>query len=453
MCKSRKYLLPAASVMLLVLPAAAARKPGEEIKPGFNLFSKQQDVQLGLEASSEIRKQYQVVNSPELQEYITRVGKKLAAQKEAGDYPYTFTLVSDKSINAFALPGGPTFIHTGLITSADNEAQVAGVLAHEIAHVALRHGTNQASKANLMQIPAVLAGAVTGSGLLAQLTQIGATGFMLRFSRSAETQADLLGARIMSQGGYNPIEMARFFEKLETAGGSRAPQFLSDHPNPGNRVKAVQEEIAGLPRTSYTASAGDFTRVKAQISQLPPPPAKSKASNVAPGQQEAPTIRGSEKFKQVKGQHFALSYPDNWEVLGDQNSATLTLAPREGVVNGPGGTSAIGYGVIVSYFFPETKPKNLQEATDQLIQHMHGSNPSMEVVARDKRKLKVDGSNALSTTLSSNSPYRNQKETDLLVTVDRPEGVFYAVFIAPQRDFQNLQGTFDEMVRSIRFTN
>jgi len=128
----------------------------KEPKPGMNLFSKEQDIQLGIETAAEIEKQYEVIKDPGLQRYIDNVGQKLTRSKRASEFPYTFTVVSDDSINAFALPGGPMFIHTGLIKAAENEAQLAGVMSHEISHVALRHGTNQASKANLIKLPAVL---------------------------------------------------------------------------------------------------------------------------------------------------------------------------------------------------------------------------------------------------------------------------------------------------------
>jgi predicted Zn-dependent protease len=115
----------------MAFPAAAMRKAGDAIKPGFNLFSKEHDVQLGQQAAAQIGKQYHVVENRQLQDYVRQVGERLAAQKVAKDsgFPFTFKLVSDKSINAFALPGGPTFVHTGLIAAADNEAQLAGVLA------------------------------------------------------------------------------------------------------------------------------------------------------------------------------------------------------------------------------------------------------------------------------------------------------------------------------------
>src|SRR3989442_10142349 len=227
----------------LVGAACAARQPGSALKPGFNLFSKEQDVQLGREASQQVLQQYEVVQNPFLENYLRTVGQRLAATPQArdGGFPFTFTLLNDASINAFALPGGPMFVFTGLLNAVDNEAQLAGVMAHEMSHVILRHGTNQASKANLLQIPAVLAGAALGRGgsMMGQLAQLGiGLGFnsvLLKFSRTDESQADAMGAHIAAEAGYNPLEIARFFEKLEASAGSRGPEFLSDHPNPGNR--------------------------------------------------------------------------------------------------------------------------------------------------------------------------------------------------------------------------
>lgn len=134
---------------LTLLTGIAAAQ--DRIKAGWNLFSPEQDVQLGKEAAAEIEKEVTVVNDKQLTDYVARIGKRLADASPAPDYPYTFKVVADPNINAFALPGGPIYIHTGLITSADNEAQLAGVVAHEVGHVALRHSTNQASKAQIFQ--------------------------------------------------------------------------------------------------------------------------------------------------------------------------------------------------------------------------------------------------------------------------------------------------------------
>lgn len=443
--------LSAALVVLLAAGAAFARDPGEEIKPGWNLFSKEQDVQLGREAAQQVLQQYQPVRNEFLQSFVDRIGERLASTPSArqSGFPFDFTLLNDKSVNAFALPGGPMFVFTGLVAEADNEGQLAGVMAHEMAHVILRHGTNQASKANLIQLPAMLAGAAIGSGsMLGQLAQLGiglgANSVLLKFSRSAEDQADALGARLMSEAGYNPIEMARFFEKLEAAGGSRGPQFLSSHPNPGNRVKAVEAEIRALPKREYGFSTGQFQRAKTELGSLPAPP----RSNADRSAVQPPTSQPSGQWQQLRGQTFTVSYPSNWETFGGGDS--VTIAPREGIVQGNGGATSIGYGAILSYYVPSQR-SNLQQATAELIGRLRQQNPTMEV-SRNARRVRVGGAEGLITMLRSASPYGGA-ETDGLLTVARPEGLFYMVFIAPERQFGSLQSAFNQMVNSIRFTS
>ena len=249
--------------------AYAAHQPGEPFRPGMNFFSKQQDVQLGQEAAQQVRQKYRTVQDPFLQDYVRHIGERLAATgpaKESG-FPFTFTVLQDPQVNAFALPGGPMFIFTGLLKAVDNEAQLAAVMAHEMSHVILRHGTHEASKAKMIEIPALLAGAATGNqSILTKLTELGANGFILKFSRDAESDADALGAHLMAEAGYDPLQMAAFFHKLESLGGqgnSRLAQFLSDHPNPGNRERAIEAEAQTIPQRQYGYESGGFSRMKA----------------------------------------------------------------------------------------------------------------------------------------------------------------------------------------------
>jgi predicted Zn-dependent protease len=257
-----------------------------QFHPGFNLFSKEQDVQLGKESADQVRKQMTVIKDPVLTDYVNRVGKRLVSAREAQEsaFPFTFEVVADPSINAFALPGGPMFINTGLLRAVDNEAQLAGVMGHEMSHVILRHGTNQASKSKLIELPAVLGSQMAGGSMAGKLAQLGiglgANSVLLKFSRSAESQADLMGSHLMAENGYNPIEMARFFNKLNAEGGQRAPQFLSDHPNPENREKAIEEEIQKLPQKNYGYQTGQFSRMKQVVAKIREP----KPKQVAPGQ-------------------------------------------------------------------------------------------------------------------------------------------------------------------------
>ncbi|HWQ56868.1 MAG TPA: M48 family metalloprotease [Bryobacteraceae bacterium] len=447
-----KQALAAFIVPVLLGTMALAQQP-RELKPGWNLFSKEQDVQLGKEAAAEIEKQVRVVNDAQLNSYVRRIGERLASTPEAGGFPYSFKVVGDQSLNAFALPGGPTYVHTGLIAAAENEAQLAGVMAHEISHVALRHGTNQASKANLVQLPAVLAGAVLGQngGMLGSLAQLGiglgANSVLMKFSRSAERDADLLGARIMAKAGYNPIEMARFFEKLEAEGGSRGPQFLSSHPNPGNRMKAVEDEIRMMPARNYTTNSGEFAQMRQRAGAIKVPQTASRAqASGGSSSQSVPAISVSGRFRQHRGTSYTVSYPDNWQVIsGQQQSGNVTIAPREGVVEASSG-AAIGVGAVIGL---HPGQGDLRRDTDNLVQQLASTNAGMKAVSSQSGR--VDGQPAMLVTLNSQSPWAGETEVDTLVTVERPDGLFYMVLIAPRSAQSNVQGAFNNMIRSIRF--
>jgi len=447
----RKARLAITIVLAVLCAACAARQPGELIRPGFNVFTKEQDVQLGQEAAQQIRGQVDVVGNRQLQDYISQLGQRLAARPEADDYSYSFTLINEPGINAFALPGGPIFMHSGLVEAADNEAQVAGVLAHEIAHVALRHATNQASKANLIQLPAVLAGAALGDGsLLAQLGQLGlglgVNSILLRYSRDAETQADALGARLMAGAGYDPIEMARFFQKLEEEGGSRAPQFLSSHPNPGNRVRAVEAEVRTFPQREYQAGTGRFPQMKQMVAQLPPPrrPQQQQAAAAI-----SPPSPPTGNFRRLETDALAIDYPNGWQVFGDRGSAVVTIAPREGLVRTASGGTAIGYGAVLSYYYPPAGRLDLRRSTQELIAQLGSINPNLRVNG-NARALRIGGSPAMLTPLLGASPYGGP-EANFLLTVARPEGLFYIVFVGPRSHFAQLEGVFNQMLQSVRF--
>lgn len=430
----------------------------KQLKPGWNLFSVQQDVQLGKEASQQVYSQMPVVHNAELDNYLANILHKLEQSPHAKYFggtnepiPYTIHAVYDKNINAFSLPGGPIFINTGLFGATENEAQLAGVIAHEMSHVVLRHATNQASKQNAISLPATLLGALTGNGILGQLTKLGiglgANSVLLKYSRGDESQADYNGAEIMADAGYNPIEMAHFFEKLEQQSGSgRALQFLSDHPNPGNRVQAVQDEIRQLPQRNYVeGQTGEFQRIKDLVSHLAAPGQLHGSYGNDPHVAGAPSARPSSRLREYRGQAFALDYPDNWQVFGDQGSKMVTIAPPDGVIQG-----AVGYGLEASYYFPPGNGIDLARDTQALIQQLQKENSGMRV-GRASRTVSVGGERGLETTLNSKSPYQGEEEVDELITVARPEGLFYMVFIAPRSEYDQIQATFREILKSLRF--
>lgn len=223
----------------------------DEPKPGFNIFKPEQDVQIGRQAAAEMEKQLKIVDDPEVLILVEDLGKELSTNASQYAFPFEFKAIKEKAINAFALPGGPIYVNSGTIQAVRTQGELAGVIAHEISHVILRHGTNQASKAIVLQSFANLGGGVLPDSAVSSVIQaaggIGLNSLFLKYSRSAETQADVMGSHLMAKAGYDPNDLASFFDVLNAeTKGSRQPQFFSSHPNPDNRSKRIRDEIRRL---------------------------------------------------------------------------------------------------------------------------------------------------------------------------------------------------------------
>src|SRR5262245_12211607 len=257
------------------------------IKAPDNKYTPAQDVELGLQAAREIRQQLPILDDDEARSYVEGVGRRLVAAIPSNlqhpEFKYTFEVVNVREINASALPGGPMFVNRGMIETAHTEGEVAGVMAHEISHVALRHGTAQASKATQYEVGSVLgqiAGAISGGGwgqVVSGASQFGFGAAFLRFSREYEKQADLEGAHIMADAGYDPRDMANVFKTIEKEGGSGGPQWLSDHPNPGNRVDYITREAEHLRVQNPIRDTRAFEQAQAHLKRLPKAPTTEEA--------------------------------------------------------------------------------------------------------------------------------------------------------------------------------
>ncbi len=457
-------------VLLLFLSAAlslissSAHAQRTSLKPGMNAFSPQQDISMGAKYASEVEKQSPLCNDPKVDAYLTKLGMRLVDHLNTFGvkYPWEFHCVNDKAINAFALPGGYVFINRGAIEAADYEAELAAVMAHELSHVALRHGTNQATKAQYAQIGSGIAG-IAGSifGGLAGAAISGAVQFatgsvLLKYSRSAETQADVMGTQVLYDSGFDPRAMAAFFEKLNSA--QAPPEFFSDHPNPENRVERVSEEIrklGGAPPDAQKDSP-EFEAIKREVMALPVA-AKAKpaaAAAAVSGIPKAGTVKVSPPSKKYAGLDVGaakLKYPDDWKKYGDSNN--VTLAPDGGVVDNGRGQAEVAYGMMVSVAKLEGTPPAgqdaLQAATEKLITSMEEENANMKIT-RDPKEVSLNGERALSTFLTNDSPNGGQ-ETDWLITVMRPEGLVYFVCVAPREDYNSFSGAFTNVLDSVRF--
>src|SRR3954463_15914873 len=273
-----KSTLVAASLVAFVATSAAQT----QVTAPKNKYSPSDDVKLGQEAAQQVEKEMPVMHDSQINGYLQRIGARLVenipAEFRHPEFRYTFTGVNLKEINAFALPGGPMFVNRGMIEKAHNEGEVAGVMAHELSHVALRHGTAQETKATPYEVGSVagaILGAIVGGNagtLIAQGTQFGLGTAFLRFSREFEKQADIEGSQIMARAGYDPRDMANMFKTIEQQGGSGGPQWLSDHPNPGDRYAYISKEAASLRVANARHDSSAFQSVQARLRQMSPAP-------------------------------------------------------------------------------------------------------------------------------------------------------------------------------------
>jgi beta-barrel assembly-enhancing protease len=435
------------AVLLALACAPGLLAQRSKLKPPWNMYSPETDVQVGKQNARMLEKRLPLCNDPKVDAYLTKLGMSLVAKLPTRgiQYPWEFHCVNSKEINAFALPGGFVFVNRGAIEAADNEAQLAAVMAHELSHVVLRHGTAQASKAQLMQGAAGIFGGIfggsTSGALLSQGVALGAGGLLLRYSRSDETQADVLGTQALYDAGYDPRAMAQFFEKLEAeTKGKNPPQFLSDHPNPGNRVERVDEEIdklGGVPANAKRDSA-EFEAAKREVMSLPivkTPPASAASAAPAPP---------SGNFVDYQGNGYALKVPENWKKYEDNGS--VTYAP-DGGISQKGG---LAYGMIasVNQMQADTSEHALENATQALIQELAKANPGLQVT-REPGRVQLNGQPGLSTYLSNDSPAGGQ-ETDWLVTVLRPQGLVSFLCVAPKAAYSEYEKTFTAVLDSVR---
>src|SRR5262245_47346112 len=435
-------------VTLVVLLAVALplRADRTQMKPGFNLFSPQQDVEMGRQVAQDAERQLPMLNNRQAQAYIDSLGRQLASRAPGEKYPYQFKIVNDKSINAFALPGGFVYVNRGTIEAAQNEAQLASVIAHEIGHVALRHGTNQVTKAYATQgLASILGGVLGGNSVGSVLGQLGigfgANSILLKNSRDAERQADLMGAQILYDSGYDPTAMVAFFEKLQSESKGRAIQFFSNHPNPENRIVSVKSEIqklGGVPARARLDSA-DFQGVKAEISGTPAP----RSSGTRNGRRPS---RPSSRYIDLNLDNLSLRYPENW--LSSGEGAEVSLAPDGGFVSG-----SLAYGMIAGQFESRdsrNRRMTVEAATDQLLDELSRSNPNMRIV-RERERIRVGGQSGLFAEASNDSP-AGGREIDWVITVLRPDGTLsYFVAVAPQSEFSVYQDAFEDVLNSVRF--
>lgn len=459
------------SLLLAVVLATSGLLAQTAIKVPKNRYTPEQDVELGREAADEVRRQYPIIEDDRIARYLRGLGERLVAAAP-GDlkhpaFAYSFTPVNLKEINAFALPGGPMFVHRGMFEAAASEAEVAGVMAHELSHVLLRHGTANATKAQnpwlqLGQVAGAIGGAVVGGAAgsaIAQGSQFGLGTLLLKYSRDFEKQADLLGVQIMARAGYDPRALARMFETIEResrGNGGGGPQWLSSHPNPGNRTQYIAREADLLTVASAPDQRG-FTAVKSSFASLPP--AKSMAdlarastgtgggAPTSVGTPGNPVPRPSAQYQTINGGGvFRADVPTNWTVL--RSNSAIKVVPENGY--GPlDGQTVFSHGV--EFGVARAGSRDLQGATDAWLRAVSQSNPQLRL-AGTQQVVRLSQRSAISTPLVNPSPLGGNERVDVYTTFLSDGTLFYYLTIVPERDAATFEPVYRRIAASIRLT-
>ncbi|MEX2661561.1 MAG: M48 family metallopeptidase [Vicinamibacterales bacterium] len=458
-----------AAILTTVLVSASFVAAQTKVTAPKNKYSPADDVKLGREAAAEVEQQMPMLDDDRVDDYVERIGAQLVenipAEFRHNGFRYTFDVVNLREINAFALPGGPMYAHRGMIEKAKTEGEMAGVLAHEISHVALRHGTAQATKATpyqLGQVGSAILGAIIG-GRTGEVVSSGGQFYFgtqfLKFSREYEKQADILGAQIMARTGYDPREMASMFRTIEQEGGNRAPEFLSNHPNPGNRAQYITREAEMLRVQPGNRNTADFRNVQARLGQMTPAPSTEEVARGTAGRTpprgNAPDARPAARVAAPstryttydEGGVFRIGVPSNWEELASESSVTFAPQGGYGTISGQ---SVFTHGVQAGIARNETH--SLQEATDELLAAFAQSNPQLARAGNSTRAT-LGGRTALRTPLANVSEATGGRERIVLYTAQTQDGaLFYLIGVSPEQEFGTYQSVINRVAQSIRFT-
>jgi predicted Zn-dependent protease len=480
---------PVIALAIALSLVAGVAEAQTKVNPGWNMFSPQQDVEIGAQSAAEAERQLPILRDTQVDAYVNRIGQKLAANAGGPQFQYRFRVVNASDINAFALPGGYIYINRGILENARNEGEVAGVVAHEIAHSALRHGTHQASKAYAaqagLQILGGLLGGKVGNNTAQILNTVGGIGLnalFLKFSRELETQADVRGAQILAASGYTPADMVSFFNTLATVDTSKKTSWTSNHPAPPDRIARIEKERQLLKEPSTpTQNVAQLNSVKgelrthgtapttAQIAQAQangngnPPMTSSgttgSSSTGSIGQVAAPSS-SLRKFTNKNGA-YAIGYPSNWRVY-DSGGFGVTIAPEGGIGTANGRTEVV-YGLIVNHYDPfgntsgsylrngtQSRSVTMQDATNDLLAQIQKSSPHLRVINGSGQQLKLDGKTAMAASLRGTNPNTRVNERVTVVTRALPDGhLIYVVFVTPEQEASRYGTVLNNIVASI----
>jgi Zn-dependent protease with chaperone function len=470
------------ATLLIITPLISFSQAGQTgARRAFNLFSPKQEIEIGQQSSIAVEKRLPLLSDAGVNEYINRLGKTLVARAPGERYPYSFKIVNVSEVNAFAFPGGPIYVTRGAIEAARSEGELAGALAHEIAHVALRHEASQASKAYLAQAGLSALGGFVGEGAAPNIVgAIGGFGFntaFLKHGREAEAEAHALGAQILTRAGYDPREMTAFFRALrrgERVEASKPRTFLDDHPDDRSEE---QVERPQAPR----GSDGDFRGIQTRVAELPRaydvltiarrgPTVIEEAPNKAPQgvKVERPSSH-SQNYWHPGAFWFQVSYPENWLAYPSSDGLGVTFVPPGGVVEAR--TPRLVYGAVINRYRPigdnslwtGLRQRSfryiggrgaLVEATNDLLDSALQNNPHLDFARGSDRRGSIEGTPIIALTLVGRSPATGRGERAQLYARELEDGdIVYAIFVAPDDEYDSFRSVFERMLRGLKIND
>ncbi len=452
------------ALAVMILPLASVAQQTRVRMPS-NKYSVQDDVKLGLQAAGEIEKQFPILNDRDASQYLDRIGQRLVdsipPEFRQPAFNYRFQLVNASDLNAFALPGGPMYVNRGMIESARNEGELAGVMAHEISHIALRHATAQATKQGsaksmLGTIGLILGGAILGGQTGAQIGALGAQAWMTKYSREYESAADMLGAQIMARAGYDPRDLANVFRTIQGERSGGAPEWLSSHPDPGNRYERINREATFLSVSpNPIRMTADFERTQARFRGMPPARTMAEiekgyrteqtSSPTASGRYTSQVQRPSTRMQTYNRLNWVrLNVPSNWQEFTSQDNAQF--APQ-----GAFGEEGITHGFLVGRLNSSTR--DLQRDSQAYVSQIFQGNPYLRQRS-GFTSVNIAGRRGLAITAAGQSPIRRESELITIYTTQLRNGdLAYFVTVVPERESNAYNAAFRRTLSSIRIND
>jgi predicted Zn-dependent protease len=437
-----------------------------------NKYKITDDVKVGRQAAAEVEQQMPILNDSDATNYVSRVGQRLVnaipSEFQHPEFQYYFKIVNARDINAFALPGGPMYVNRGMIEAARNEGEMAGVMAHELSHVALRHGTAQASKAQKYGLLAGIlgiGGAIIGgpAGAAAQIAGQGVGVYFLKFSREYETEADILGSQIMARAGYDPHDLANMFKTIESQSGGSGGGFLSDHPSPANRYERINQEAQYLRIDNPIRESRDFSRIQSRLrgmSRAPSMEEIARSGNKYPNGETGGNYpnnppRGRVDYPSTRYQSYSVlggvlraSVPNNWRQLSDSSSVWFSPEGAYGQYQGQ-----VVYTHGVNFGLAQTQSRNLQQATQEFLNGLSQGNTNLRQRSSLVRTTVAGRSGLTSSVTNVNEATGQAEAITVITTLLRNGQLFYMIAVAPQNESASYQGAFRTVLGSLRLND